>query len=404
MSIRRIVITAAAVIGLAHGAQAEISNDVVKIGVLTDLSGPFAEVTGPGSVVAAQLAIEDFHRVHPEIKVELLSADHQNKADVASVAARRWKDVDGIDMIVDVPNSAVALAVNEVLRGTRVAFMPANSATMDLTGPACSPNTVVWTLDAYSLANVAGRAITRSGNDSWYFIAVNFAFGASLESEATKVIQANGGKVLGGVKHPLNTSDYSSFLLSAQSSGAKVIGLANVGADTVNVIKQAAEFGITRSGKQSLAALLFFINDVHALGLEATQNLLLTTGFYWDLNDTTRAWSKRYAEKLKGKMPSQNQAGVYSSVLAYLTAVAAKSSDDGLVVVQEMKQTKIEDPLFANSRVRVDGRTVHDMYLVRVKTPAESKAPWDYYNIVATVPGDEAFRPLDQGNCPLVGK
>ncbi|QOZ28983.1 ABC transporter substrate-binding protein [Bradyrhizobium sp. CCBAU 51753] len=387
---------------LSGAARAEISGGVVKIGVLNDQSSLFADATGQGSVIAAQLAIDDFRAGHPSIKVELLAADHQNKADVGSSIARRWKDVDGIDAIVDVPNSAVALALNELLRGSNVAYLPSSAATTDLTGAACSPNTVQWVFDTYALANSTGRAVTRAGGSSWYFVTTNFAFGASLESEASRVIAANGGKVLGSVKHPLNTSDFSSYLLSAQTSGAKIIGLANVGGDTVNALKQAAEFGI--GGKdQQVAALLIFINDVHSLGLSAAQGLLLTTAFYWDLNDATRAWSKRFFDK-SGKMPNMNHAGVYSTVRSYLAAVAAKNSDNGLEAVAELKRMEIQDPLFANAKVRPDGRVIHDMYLAKVKTPAQSKRPWDYYEILATTPAAEAFKPLEEGNCKLISQ
>jgi branched-chain amino acid transport system substrate-binding protein len=404
MKLSSAVTISALLLGCLSPAAAEISNGVVKIGVLNDQSSLFADATGQGSVVAARLAIEDFEAKHPDIKVELLTADHQNKADVGSAIARRWRDVDNIDAIVDVPNSAVALAVNELLRGSRVAFLPSSAATTDLTGPACSPNTVQWVFDTYALANSTGRAITKSGGDSWFFVTTNFAFGTSLESEATKVIQANGGNVIGSVKHPLNTADFSSFLLAAQTSGAKIIGLANVGGDTINALKQAAEFGVGGSGKQSIAALLIFINDVHALGLQSAQGLLLTTAFYWDLNESTRTWSKRFYDRNGQKMPNMNHAGVYSTIRAYLEAVARKKSDDGPQVVEEMKSGEIEDPLFAHLKVRPDGRAIHDMYLARVKAPGQSKKPWDYYEILSTISADEAFKPLADGNCPIVKK
>ncbi|MBR0874148.1 ABC transporter substrate-binding protein [Bradyrhizobium tropiciagri] len=398
----KLVVAAVGLWALSGAVRAEISGSVVKIGVLNDQSGLFADATGQGSVVAAQLAIDDFRASHPAIKVELLVADHQNKADTGASIARRWKDVDGIDAIVDVPNSAVALALNELLRNSNVAYLPSSAATTELTGASCSPNTVQWVFDTYALANSTGRAVTRAGGDSWYFVTTNFAFGTSLESEASRVIAANGGKVLGAVKHPLNTSDFSSYLLSAQTSGAKIIGLANVGGDTVNALKQAAEFGI--GGKaQQVAALLIFINDVHSLGLSAAQGLLLTTAFYWDLNDQTRAWSKRFFDKA-GRMPNMNHAGVYSTVLAYLAAVAARDSDNGLAAVAELKRMEIKDPLFANVKVRADGRVIHDMYLARVKTPAQSKKPWDYYEILATTPAAEAFKPLEDGKCPLISQ
>lgn len=404
MKLSSAITISALLLGSQLPAHAEISNGVVKIGILNDQSSLFADATGQGSVVAATLAIEDFKLKHPNIKVELLTADHQNKADVGSAIARRWRDVDGIDAIVDVPNSAVALAVNELLRGGHVAYLPSSAASPDLTGSACSPNTVQWVFDTYALANSTGRVVTKNGGDSWFFVTTNFSFGASLESEATKVIQANGGKVIGSVKHPLNNADFSSFLLAAQTSGAKIIGLANVGGDTINTLKQAAEFGIGTSDKQRIAALLIFINDVHALGLESAQGILLTTAFYWDLNDSTRAWSKRFAEKDGGKMPNMNHAGVYSTIRAYLESVAKKNSDEGIEIVEDMKNSKIEDPLFANLKVRPDGRAIHDMYLAKVKSPAAAKKPWDYYEIQSTIPADEAFRPLADGNCSLVKK
>jgi branched-chain amino acid transport system substrate-binding protein len=388
--------------GLYGPASAEISDNVVKIGVLNDQSSLFADATGQGSILAANLAIEDFARRHPEIKVELLSADHQNKPDVGSSIARRWRDVEKVDAIFDVPNSAVALALNELLRGGRVAYLPSSAATTDLTGAACSPNTIQWVFDTYALANSTARAISKRGGDSWFFVTTNFAFGLSLESEATRVVQATGGKVVGSVKHPLNSADFSSFLLAAQNSNAKIIGLANVGGDTITALKQASEFGVGSSDKQKIVALLIFINDVHALGLKDAQNLLLTTGFYWDMNDRTREWSKRFYERSSKKMPNMNHAGVYSSISAYLDSVAATKSDDGLQVVNALKETKIDDPLFANLRVRADGRAIHDMYLARVKTPQESKQPWDYYDILSTVSAEEAFRPLNEGGCPLI--
>jgi branched-chain amino acid transport system substrate-binding protein len=402
MKLITVVTISALLLGGISPAAAEISNGVVKIGVLNDQSSLFADATGQGSVVAAKLAIEDFEAKHPDIKVELLTADHQNKADVGSAIARRWRDVDNIDAIVDVPNSAVALALNELLRGSHVAFLPSSAATTDLTGPACSPNTVQWVFDTYALANSTGRAVTKSGGDSWFFVTTNFAFGTSLQSEATRVIEANGGKVVGSVKHPLNTADFSSFLLAAQSSGAKIIGLANVGGDTINALKQAAEFGVGTSDKQRIAALLIFINDVHALGLQSAQGLLLTTAFYWDLNEKTREWSKRFYDRNDNKMPNMNHAGVYSTVRAYLDAVARKKSDDGLQVVEEMKNSEIDDPLFAHLKVRPDGRAIHDMYLAKVKSPTRSTKPWDYYDIQSIIPADEAFKALADGNCPIV--
>jgi branched-chain amino acid transport system substrate-binding protein len=393
-------------IGLAAAqpGHAEIVGNKIKVGVLNDQSSLFADITGRGSVTAAELAVEDFRRSNPNnnLSIEIIAADHQNKADVGTLIARRWKDVDKVDAVVDVPQSAVALALNELFRDSSVAFLPSSAATPDLTGRVCSPNTIQWVIDTWALANSTGRALTRDGGDSWFFLTADFVFGHSLEGEAKRVIEANGGKVIGSARHPLNSADFSSFLLTAQASNAKVIGLANVGGDTINSIKQAAEFGIGRDGKQKVAALFMFIDDVHALGLKAAQGLLLTTAFYWDLNDSTRAWSKRFAAKNGGKMPSMDQAGVYSTVLAYLRAAAFINSTDGRAVVAEMKRLPVEDPLFSNSRIRADGRVIHDLYLARVKSPAESRGPWDYYEILSTLPADEAFRPIEQGNCAML--
>lgn len=388
----------------AQSGHAEIVGNKIKIGVLNDQSSLFADITGRGSVTAAELAVEDFRNTNPNnsLSIEIIAADHQNKADVGTLIARRWKDVDKVDAVVDVPQSAVALALNELFRDSSVAFLPSSAATPDLTGRVCSPNTIQWVIDTWALANSTGRALTRDGGDSWFFLTADFVFGHSLEGEAKWVIETNGGKVIGSARHPLNSPDFSSFLLTAQASGAKVIGLANVGGDTINSIKQAAEFGVGRDGKQKVAALFMFIDDVHALGLKAAQGLLLTTAFYWDLNDSTRAWSRRFAAKNGGKMPSMDQAGVYSTVLAYLRAAASINSTDGRAVVAEMKRLPVEDPLFSNSRIRADGRVIHDLYLARVKTPAQSRGPWDYYEIVSTLPADEAFRPIEQGNCAML--
>jgi branched-chain amino acid transport system substrate-binding protein len=388
----------------AQPGHAEIVGNKIKVGVLNDQSSLFADITGRGSVTAAELAVEDFRRSNPNnnLSIEIIAADHQNKADVGTLIARRWKDVDKVDAVVDVPQSAVALALNELFRDSSVAFLPSSAATPDLTGRVCSPNTIQWVIDTWALANSTGRALTRDGGDSWFFLTADFVFGHSLEGEAKRVIEANGGKVIGSARHPLNSPDFSSFLLTAQASNAKVIGLANVGGDTINSIKQAAEFGVGHDGKQKVAALFMFIDDVHALGLKAAQGLLLTTAFYWDLNDSTRAWSKRFAARNSGKMPSMDQAGVYSTVLAYLRAAASINSTDARAVVAEMKRLPVEDPLFSNSRIRADGRVIHDLYLARVKSPAESRGPWDYYEILSTLPADEAFRPIEQGNCAML--
>jgi branched-chain amino acid transport system substrate-binding protein len=399
-----LLLSAALALGLAAlspAAKAQISDDVVKIGVLNDRSGLYADLSGEGSVVAAQMAVEDFDAAGKGLKVEIISGDHQNKPDIGSSIARQWFDVDKVDVIADVPTSSVALAINEVVREKKKAFLVSGAAASDLTGKACSPNTVHWTYDTWALANGTGKAIVKTGGDTWFFITADYAFGQALERDTTAVVQANGGKVLGSVRHPLSTPDFSSFLLQAQSSGAKIIGLANAGGDTINSIKQAAEFGIT-SGGQNLAGLLVFLTDVRSIGLQTAQGLILTESFYWDLNDQTRAWSKRFAERHDGKYPTMVQAGVYASILHYLKAVEALKSDDGTAVIAKMKELPTDDPLFGKGTIRADGRKIHDMYLFQVKKPEESKGEWDLYNLRATIPAAEAFRPLDQGGCPLV--
>jgi branched-chain amino acid transport system substrate-binding protein len=383
------------------GADAEISDGVVRIGVLNDQSSLYADAAGPGSVLAAQMAVEDFGPLGPGIKVEVVSADHQNKPDVGSAIVRRWLDVDGVDAIVDVPNSGVALAVNEIVRGSKHAFLASSTASSDLTGKFCSPNTVQWTFDTWSIANATVKSVAQRGGSSWFFLTADYAFGYALERDGSAAVAANGATVVGSVRHPIGTSDFSSFLLQAQSSKAKVIGLANAGGDTSTAIKQAAEFGIPQGG-QTIAALLVFISDIHSLGLQTAQGLLFTEAFYWDLTDDTRAWSKRFAARNGGKMPTMNHAGVYSSVLAYLIAVKAANSDDARVALAEMKKAPIDDKLFGRVVVRADGRAIHNMYLFRVKTPSESKGPWDYYTLVNTIPANQAFRPMDQGGCPTV--
>ena len=373
----------------------------VKIGVLNDRSGIYADLTGEGSVVAARMAVEDFGAEAKGIKVEIVSADHQNKADVASNIARQWYDQDGVDVIADVPTSSAALAVNEITREKNKVFLVSGAAASDLTGKACSPNTVHWTYDTGALANATGKAAVKTGGDTWFFLTADYAFGHALERDTAAVVEATGGKVLGTVRHPFPGQDFSSFLLQAQASGAKVIGLANAGGDTINSIKQASEFGITQAG-QALAGLLVFITDVNALGLQTAQGLVMTESFYWDLNDNTREWSKRFAAGGNGNMPTMIHAGVYASVLHYLKAVDATKSKDPAVVMAKMKEMPTDDTLFGQGTVRVDGRKVHDMYLFEVKKPEESTGPWDYYKLLATIPADKAFRPLDQGECPLV--
>jgi branched-chain amino acid transport system substrate-binding protein len=376
----------------------------VKIGVLTDMSSLYADATGPGSVLAAKMAAADFMKDHPDVKVEVISGDHQNKADIGTQLANQWYDVDKVDMIADVPNSGVALAISQVTRDKNKAFIASGPASSDLTGPKCSPNTVHWTYDTWMLANGTGRAVVKTGGDSWFFLTSDYAFGHALERDTMAVVEKNGGKVLGKVRHPINTNDFSSFLLQAQSSKAKVIGLANAGGDTINSIKQAAEFGIVKGG-QSLAGLLVFATDVNALGLQTAQGLVLTETFYWDLNDDTRAWTKRWlAERnVPGKYPAMNQAGVYAGTLHYLKAVLAlKGPADGKAVVAKMKEMPTDDPLFGKGTIRVDGRKLHPAYLFEVKKPSDSKYPGDFYKLRATIPAAEAFRPLNEGNCPLV--
>ncbi len=386
---------------VAGAASAQMTDKVIKIGVLNDQSGLYADLSGQGSVVAAKMAVEDFGGKVDGTPVEVVFADHQNKPDIGSNIARQWLDVDKVDVIVDVPHSATALAVNDVVKEKNKVFLVSGAASSDLTGSKCSPNTVHWTYDTWSLANGTGKYTVKAGGDTWFFLTADYAFGAALERDTTAVIKANGGKVLGSVKHPLNTSDFSSFLLQAQSSKAKIIGLANAGGDTINSIKAASEFGIVKGG-QKLAGLLVFINDVHALGLPTAQGLNLTESFYWDRDDKTRAWSKRFAERSKGREPSMVQAGVYSSVLHYLKAVQKLKSDaDGTAVVAKMKELPTDDPLFGKGTIRKDGRKIHPMYLYEVKKPSESKKPWDYYKLIHEIPADEAFRPLSEGGCSL---
>jgi branched-chain amino acid transport system substrate-binding protein len=394
--------TALAVVLGCGAAHAQYTDGVIKIGVLNDMSGLYADLSGQGAVVAAKMAVEDFGAAAKGMKVEIVGADHQNKPDVGSNIARTWFDRDNVDVIVDVPTSSVALAVNEIAREKNKVFLVSGAAASDLTGPKCSPNTVHWTYDTWALANGTGKAMVKTGGDTWFFITADYAFGKALERDTSEVVQANGGKVLGSVRTPFPGTDFSSFLLQAQASKAKVIGLANAGGDTINSIKQAAEFGITQGG-QSLAGLLVFISDVHALGLQTAQGLVLTEAFYWDQNDASRAFAKRFAPQFKNNMPTMVQAGVYSAVLHYLKAVEALKSDaDGKAVVNKMKELPTDDPLFGKGTIRADGRKLHDMYLFEVKKPGESKGAWDYYKLRATIPAAEAFRPMKDGGCPLV--
>jgi branched-chain amino acid transport system substrate-binding protein len=377
-------------------------NKVVKIGVLNDQSGLYADLGGQGSVMAAKMAAEEFGNKVAGMPIEVVFADHQNKPDIGSGIATKWIDVDGVDVIVDVPNSGVALAIAKIAADKNKVFIDSGAATSDLTGKACTPNTVHWTYDTWALANGTGKEVVKAGGDTWFFLTADYAFGKALERDTTAVVVANGGKVLGTVLHPLNTTDFSSFLLQAQASKAKIIGLANAGGDTINSIKAASEFGIVQGG-QKLAGLLVFITDVHALGLKAANGLQLTSAFYWDRDDKTRAWSKKFAARFGGKMPSMVQAGVYAGVLHYLKAVQAlKSDEDGKAVVAKMKALPTDDTLFGKGTIRADGRKIHPMYLYEVKKPSESKGPWDYYKLIKEIPADQAFRPLDKGECPLV--
>lgn len=390
------------VLAQAKPAAMKLSDDMVKIGVLTDMSGVYSDLGGQGSVIAAQMAVEDYKAQYkPKFKIELVYADHQNKADVGSNKAREWFDTQGVDMVTDVLNSGVALAVAKVTQEKNRIMMNTGAASTRLTNEDCTPNTVHYVYDTYALANGPGKAVTKAGGDTWFFLTADYAFGASLEKDTTDAVKANGGKVLGSVRHPLNASDFSSFLLQAQASKAKVVGLANAGGDTINSIKAANEFGLTKN--QRLVGLLTMIPDIHALGLPTTQGMMFTEGFYWNLNDDTRAWSRRFFVKHK-KMASMVQAGVYSAVTTYLKAVQAAGTDDAAAVMKKMKETPINDFFAKNGKVREDGRMVHDMYLVEVKKPSESKEPWDYYNIKAVIPGNEAFQPMSLSRCPLVKK
>ncbi|MGI6246602.1 MAG: ABC transporter substrate-binding protein [Pseudochelatococcus sp.] len=400
MGIRTWLLATVFALGAAGAAQAQIA---VKLGVLNDRSGVYADLSGEGSVVAARMAVEDFQAKEKGIDVSIISADHQNKPDIGSNIARQWYDRDGVDLILDVPTSSVALAVSQITREKNRIMINSGAGATDLTGKQCSPNTIHWTYDTYSLGYGTGTALVKRGGDTWFFLTADYAFGHALERDTAEVVKNAGGKVLGQVRHPFPGSDFSSFLLQAQASQAKVIGLANAGGDTINTIKQASEFGIVAGG-QTLAGLLVFLSDVHALGLEAAQGLVLTEAFYWDQNDGTRAWSERFAARHGGAKPTMVHAGVYAGTLHYLKAVEALKSKDTKAVLEWMRENPSEDPLFGKGEVRVDGRHVHDMYLFEVKKPADSKGPWDYYNQLSVIPAAEAFRPLDAGGCELVKK
>ncbi len=389
-------------VGTTAGAATKVSDGVVKIGVLTDMSGAYSDLAGPGSLVAVQMAVADFiAREKPDFKIEVISADHQNKGDIAAIKAREWIDTEKVDMIVDLVTTSTALAVMKVAKEKNRITIVSGAASTLITNEQCTDTNVHWTYDTYALAAGTGKAVVKQGGKTWFFLTADYAFGKSLEKDTTDVVLEEGGKVLGHVLHPFPTQDFSSFLLQAQASGAQVIGLANAGNDTINAIKQAAEFGITP--KQTLAGLLMFISDVHSLGLKATQGMYLTTGFYWDWNNETRAWSKRFFEKTK-RMPTMVHAGDYSGTYHYLKAIKAAGTDDTKVVMAKMKATPVNDFFAKNGKIRVDGRMVHDMYLAQVKKPEESRYPWDYYFIRQVIPGDQAFQPLSRSACPLVKK
>ena len=396
----------AAVLALAAPAHAQgdrVSDGAVRIGLILDMSGLYSDITGEGSVAAARMAIEDFGGKVLGRPVELVYADHQNKADIAASKAREWFDIAKVDALMDVAASAPALAVVEVARQKNRIAVFNGPGSVRLTNEACSPVTVHWAYDTYALANVTGKAVVKNGGDTWFFLTADYAFGHSLEKDTADVVKADGGKVLGAARHPLNAADFSSFLVQAQGSGAKVIGLANAGGDFIGAIRAASEFGITKGGKQRLAGLLVYINDIHSLGLKTTQGLLLTEAFYWDLNDDTRKWSRRFFERMR-KMPNMSQAGVYSSTLHYLRAVQAAGTDETGAVMAKMREMSVKDFFAQNGRIRPDGRMVHDMYLFEVKAPEESKSPWDYYKLRGTVSADQAFQPLAKSACPLVKK
>lgn len=398
------MLSTALMLGAASGALAQ--DKTVKIGNLTDMSGLYSDLGGVGSTLAAQMAVEDSGLAAKGWKIDVIAADHQNKPDVGSTTARQWIDVEKVDVIVDVLNSGVALAVNNVVKEKNSILLDSGAGTSDLTNAQCTPNTIHWAYDTYMLANSTGTALAKAGGDTWFFLTADYAFGAALERDTTAAVTKAGGKILGSVKHPLNSSDFSSFLLQAQASKAKIIGLANAGGDTTNAIKQAAEFGIVKGG-QKLAGLLMFIPDVHSLGLPVAQGLNFTETFYWDMNDSTRAFSKRFSERTKNKsMPSMVHAGVYASLIHYFKALEALGNNphDGAKVVAKMKELPTDDPLFGKGSIQPNGRKIHPAYLFEVKTPAESKGPWDYYKLVGTTPADQAFRPLSESTCPLLKK
>jgi branched-chain amino acid transport system substrate-binding protein len=396
----RFGVAAVAILSAVATASAQTK---VKIGVLGDMSGPYADFGGHGSVEAVKLAIEDYAATSKKLAVEVVSADAQNKTDIAATIARAWFDTEAVDMVIDIPTSGIALGLASLVKDKNKVMIATTAGTSDLTGKACTPNSVHWVWDTWSNSHGTAEATVRSGGKSWYFLAADYTFGTTMEKEASDVVKANGGTVLGSVRHPLNSKDFSSFLLQAQASKAQIIGLANGGTDTINAIKTAAEFGVVAGG-QKLVGLVMFITDVHALGLKAANGLMLTTAFYWDLNDKTRAFAERFAKRNNGKVPSMSQAGAYSATLAYLRAAEKIGGPgNGAAVVAAMRDVgAFDDPLFGKTTVRTDGRAVHDMYLVEVKKPEESRKPYDYYKVVTTIPADRAFRPLAEGGCPLV--
>jgi branched-chain amino acid transport system substrate-binding protein len=385
----------AALVGAANAQQ--ISDDMVKIGVLTDIS---SDAAGKGSLAAVEMAVADYGGKVKGKPVEVIAADHQNKPDIGVSIALNWYDNEKVDAIFDVPTSSVALPISALTRERNRININSGGGSSDLTGIACSPNTVHWTYDTYALSNVAGKTMVKRGEDTWFFVTADNAFGVTLERDAANVVREGGGKVLGDVRHPVNSPDFSSVLRRAQASKAKVIALANAGGDTTNALTQAAEFAITQGG-QKMIALLMEITDTHSLGIKATQGLIVTDGFYWDMNDETRAFSRRFMDKV-GRMPTMIQAGLYSATMHYLKAIEAIGTDEAPKVMAQMRATPINDFFAKNGKIRIDGRMVHDMYLFEVKKPEQSKGEWDLYNLIATVPGDEAFRPLDKGGCPLV--
>lgn len=391
----------AGLLAAACPAHAQISDDVVRIGIMNDLDGLYSDISGMGSVVAGRLAVEDFGPTVKGKRIEIVYAGHQNKTDIAAGIVRKWIDEDKVDVIVDVGPSSAAVAVQEIARDRNRMFLISGGASSDLTGKYCSPVGIHWTYDTYATANGTAKALVKQGGDSWFFLTADYTFGTALERDTTKVVVDGGGKVLGSVRAPLGTTDYSSFLVAAQGSGAKIVGLANSGGDTINSIKQAGEFGLTQRG-QRLAGLLVFITDVHSLGLQVAQGLVATTAFYWDMDDATRAWTKRFQAQNSGKLPTMVQAGVYGAILHYLKAVDASGTDEARAVSAMMKTIRVNDFFTKDAFVREDGRVMRDMYLVQVKTPAESRYQYDYYKILAKIPAEEAFRPLAEGGCPLV--